>query len=300
MSLTTSAPSESVAPPQDAAPVPVGWSFLRSRRWLGYSALLVAFSLACAWFGNWQFDRRDEAQAEIARIDLNYDAAPVPLGDALTDRAGFDEDRLKWRTVEVVGEYVGDPVLARNRPGNGSVGSDLIQALELPDGSVFFVDRGWIPVSGTDDAPETLPTPAAGEVTVLARLRASEPGIAGREASGSSVPSIDVPLLAGLTGVGDRAYLGAYGQLVAETPAGETGVLAVRPERDEGPHLSYALQWYVFILIAIIGVGYAARQEYRALNPESDSVRREDRRREARSRRRGPSDAEEEDALLDG
>ena len=39
-----------------------GWSFLRSRRWLGYFALFIVFSIACVWLGNWQFERRAEAR----------------------------------------------------------------------------------------------------------------------------------------------------------------------------------------------------------------------------------------------
>ncbi|XPP25851.1 MAG: SURF1 family protein [Leucobacter sp.] len=277
----------------------IGWRFLASRRWLGYCALLVIFSIACVWLGNWQFERRAQARAEIARIDANYDAPAIALQDAMPDPAVFDENALKWQTVEASGVYVGEPVLARNRPGAEGVGSNIVQALKLSDGRVFFVDRGWVQIAGTDEATAALlPAAPSGEVTVLARLRGSEPEIAGRTASGGSVPSINLPMLSQLLGV--EAYTGAYGQLVSEDPAGETGALAARPERDEGPHLSYALQWYVFILIALLGVAHAARQEHRSLNSDDPSVLRDEERRADRRRQRGPSDAEEEDALLDG
>lgn len=283
---------------------PVGWSFLRSRHWLGYFSLLLVFSIACVWLGNWQFERRAEARAEIERIDRNYDAPAMSLEEAVPERAVFDEGLRKWQTIRITGEYTGETFLARNRPAADGVGSNMIDGLRLDDGSVVFIDRGWVPVSGTDAVPGDLPAAPGGEVEVEARLRASEPSIPGKDAVGQSVPSIDVPLIADISGLDpQQVYLGVYGQLVSERPAGETGVLAERPERDEGPHLSYALQWYVFILIAAIGVAYAARQEYRSLNAGDDSehgeaVRREDRRRAERKRRRGPSDAEEEDALL--
>lgn len=283
----------------DAPAQALGWRFLVSRRWLGYTALLVIFSIICVWLGNWQFERRAQAQAEIARIDANYDAPALPLAEAMPDPAAFDEDALKWQTVEATGTYIGEPILARNRPGPKGVGSNLVQQLRLPGGKVFFVDRGWVPVAGTDDATaERLPAAPVGEVTVRARLRGSEPEIAGRTASGGSVPSIHLPGIAEMLGV--DAYTGAYGQLVSESPAGESGALVGRPERDEGPHLSYALQWYVFILIALLGVAYAARQEYRALNADDPAVVQDAARREARRRQRGASDSEEEDALLDG
>lgn len=277
-----------------------GWSFLRSRRWLGYFALLLIFTIVCVWLGNWQFERRAEARAEIARIDANYDAAPLALSETMTDPARFDVDDHKWQTVELHGSYVGDTYLARNRPGPNGVGSNLIQAFQNEDGSVLFIDRGWVPVSGTDELPAGLPSAPSGDVSVQARLRASEPMISGRTSAGHSVASINSAELARLSEIAGTVYTGAFGQLVSEEPSGETGVLATRPARDEGPHLSYALQWYVFILIAGIGVAYGARQEYRGLNAGDDSVKREDERRAERKRRRGPNDADIEDALLEG
>ncbi|WP_416446859.1 SURF1 family protein [Leucobacter sp. HNU] len=277
----------------------IGWSFLRSRRWLGYFALFVIFAVACVLLGNWQFERRAEARAEINRLDANYYAAAVPIDEIVTDPARFDEDRMKWHPVLLRGEYVGDTYLARNRPGEGRVGSDLIQAFKLDDGRIFFIDRGWVPVDGNQAVPKDLPRGPEGEIEVRARLRASEPAIAGRTSTGHTVASIDVPELIDLAGVTGEVYSASYGQLISETPSAKTGALPPKPERDEGPHLSYALQWYVFILIALIGVGYAARQEYRTLNAGGETVRRQDERSARRKQRRGPSDADEEDAMLD-
>jgi len=278
----------------------VGWGFLHSYRWVGYFVMLLVFALGCVLLSHWQFSRLDEKRAEVARIDRNYDAAPVALDAAVPDRKSFDENAWKWHPVELHGEYLSTPLLARNRPGPEGVGSDLIQGFRLDDGGVIFIDRGWVPVAGTDEVPADLPFAAGGESTVLARLRGSEQKIGGATASNGTVPSINAPMLAGLIGAEDTAYLGVYGQLISEQPAAETGMLPAPPERDEGPHLSYALQWAVFILIAGIGVGYAARQEFRNLNSGDPKLEAEDRRKAERKRRRGPSDAEIEDALLDG
>ncbi|WP_133616688.1 SURF1 family cytochrome oxidase biogenesis protein [Leucobacter luti] len=283
---------------------PVGWSFLRSGRWFGYFTMLLIFSIACVLLGNWQFDRRAEARAEIDRLDANYGSAAAPLTEELPTLDAFDEATQKWRTIWASGEYIGDPFLARNRPGPEGVGSDLIQALRTTDGHVFFIDRGWVPVDGgSADRGEVgladLPQAPSGQVRVEARLRASEPVVSGRTSSGITVASIEVPELAELTGTSGQAYTAAYGMLVSEDPAGEHGVLPREPERDEGPHLSYALQWYVFIIIAGIGVVVAARREYRSLNADSQLVRDQDRRAAARRTKRGPTDADVEDALYD-
>lgn len=298
----TTAPPETVHAPEREPERgdPVGWSFLRSRRWIGYYAMLLVFAVACVLLADWQFDRRAEARAEIARIDANYGAPAVPLGDELPTLDSYDDGVQKWRTVEVTGEYLGDTFLARNRPGPEGVGVALIQPLLTESGDVFFVDRGWAPVGADGTTPDQIPVPAEGEVTVEARLRASEPEVPGRSTVGQTVGSIDLPELAQLADAEDSSYIAAYGMLVAEAPAGDHGVLPAPPERDEGPHLSYALQWYVFIVIAVSGVVYAARQEYRNLNAGSSEVDRQDRRREERRRRRGPTDADEEDAILDG
>lgn len=280
-----------------------GWSFLRSRRWFGYYAIFIIFAVACTLFGNWQFDRRAEARAEIDRIDANYDQVPVPIGDVIGSLDEFDVDRHKWLPVTVTGEYIGDTYLVRGRPGPGGVGTLLINALSTPDG-VLFVDRGWIPVTAGEVSSgevnlDELPEPPRGQVNAEVRLRGSEPAIPGRVADGRTIGSIEAEGLAELTGFQGEAYTGVYGELIVESPAAERGEIPQRPERDEGPHLSYALQWYVFIVIAGFGLVYAARREFRTLNSDSEAVHAQDQRRAARNRRRGPSDADEEDAWID-
>lgn len=276
----------------------VGWRFLLSKRWLGYFTLLLIFSIACALLGNWQFMRRAEAQAEIARIDANYGAEPVAVQTVIGVGDQFVEDEMKWLPVTIQGEYFGEPYLARNRPGQGGVGSNIIQSFQLNDGTVIFIDRGWVRATAENYSPNTLPDPPNGATTVIARLRESEPEIVGRSSAGNTVATINVPELAALTDTTDHAILAAYGQLVSESPSTETGILAAKPVRDEGPHLSYALQWYVFILIALVGVMYAARLEYRGLNSGSAVVEKQNTQRAARQSRKGLTDADEEDALL--
>lgn len=276
----------------------VGWKFLLSRRWLGYWALLLVFAVICAVLGNWQFARRAEAQAEIARIDANYDATPVAMSEVLHTRTEFDEAADKWTPIEIVGTYLKDEqLLVRNRPNSSQVGYEILSPLKLDSGDVFIVNRGWISAPDADSATAQIPDVPSGVVSVIARLKAGEPTISGRIAEDNTVGTINLEQIESI--IEAPAYTGAYGLLVEEDPAAQHGKLSDRPERDEGPHLSYALQWYVFILIACIGVIYAARQEYRTLNPENDRSRAEDDRATRRRARKGLTDAEDEDAFLD-
>ena len=73
---------------------------------------------------------------------------------------------------------------------------------------------------------------------------------------------------------------------------------ATRPYPDEGPHLSYAFQWFVFALLGFIGLGFAVRQEYRAVNADAPQERERAAARAAKAARRQRSDAEIEDELL--
>ncbi|MFF2274031.1 SURF1 family protein [Agromyces sp. NPDC058136] len=274
------------------------WRFLLTPRWAGYLALTIVFAIACSALGTWQLNRRAEALAEVARIDANYDAAPVPLDEALPDPAGFDVDQ-RWQVVAISGEYLpAEEVVVRNRPMGGSTGFQVITPFQLDDGTVFMVDRGWI-AQNSDGRPSEIPAPPEGEVEVTARLKAGEGRIEGRTSTGIEFATIDLDELA--ERVGEPSYTGAYGILVQSgDDAAEPPLAAPRPERDEGPHLSYALQWYVFALLAFIGLGWAANQERKTLaeaSGQSEVSPRAPKRPKPQSK--GGEDADYEDRVLD-
>lgn len=277
-----------------------GWRFAFTRRWVGYLALTVAVAIVCSLLGVWQFARRAEARAEIDRIDANYDAVPSALDDVLRKLDGFDKSQ-KWTPVLLEGRYLtGDQLLVRNRPFNGQPGFAVITPLQLEDGRVFIVDRGWVPTGDKQDAPDRVPSAPSGPVTVIARLKAGEPAIAGRStvAGSGQIQTINLPSIADLLDA--PTFTGAYGMVVSESPAvAQMPVSAARPIRDEGPHLSYALQWYVFALLAFVALGWALRQEYRFVNAD-DPDEQERALERARTRAaRAPSDSDVEDAILD-
>lgn len=273
------------------------WSFLRSRRWAGYLALVVVFAIACCALGSWQLNRRSEALAEVARIDANYDAQPVPVAEALPDPSGFDIDQ-RWQVVELAGTYLADEeVVVRNRPFGGSSGFEVITPFRVDDGTVFMVDRGWI-AQASDGRPSEIAAPPMGHVEITARLKAGEGRIAGRTSTGVEFATIDLPELA--ERVGESAYTGAYGVLVqSASDAAEPPLAAPRPVRDEGPHLSYALQWFVFAIMAFIGLGWAANQERKAVVVASEGQMSAKPAREPRKPPRERRDADVEDEVLD-
>jgi cytochrome oxidase assembly protein ShyY1 len=279
------------------------WRFLLSRQWAGYLALTVIFAVVCCALGTWQLNRRAEALAEVARIDANYDADPVPVAEALPDPAEFDVDQ-RWQVVALSGEYlVDEEVVVRNRPFEGSSGFEVITPFRLDDGTVFMVDRGWI-AQNSQGRPSEAASPPSGRVEVTARLKAGEDRIAGRTSTGVELATIDLTELA--ERVGEPAYTAAYGVLVQSgADVDEPPLAAARPIRDEGPHLSYALQWYVFALLGFIGLAWAANQERKGRAEASTAGvpttagPREPKRPKREKREKRDEDADVEDGILD-
>ncbi|WP_198169872.1 SURF1 family protein [Agromyces laixinhei] len=274
------------------------WRFLLHRRWAGYLLLTIVFAIVCSALGSWQFNRRTEALAEVARIDANYDAPAVPVAEALPEPDAFDIDQ-RWQVVALSGEYLpSEEVVVRNRPFGGTTGFQVITPFRLDDGSVFMVDRGWI-AQNSEGRPSEVPPPPGGQVEVEARLKAGEGRIDGRTSTGNEFATIDLEELS--ERVGDPSYTAAYGVLVQSgADAGEPPLAAARPERDEGPHLSYALQWYVFAMMGFIGLAWAANQERKALAETSGSTDAATRAARKRKPKRRDADADLEDGVLDG
>ena len=275
-----------------------GWRFVFSRRWLGYVAVAVVFALACVALANWQLARREEARAAIERVERNWDAAPTSIDVVLGPQNAWDEEAT-WTPVALSGEYlIDEQLLVRGRPNAGRPGFEVLVPFELADGRIVIVDRGWVPAGNEQDAPDAVPAAPSGPVEVVVRLKGGEPVIAGRSAPEGQVATIHLPAIADM--VDGEVVTGAYGLLESEDPAPATRPIAYdRPVADEGPHLSYAFQWFVFALMGLVGLGWAIRQEYRHRNEDDPAEQARAAKRASRAAAKSPSDAEIEDALLD-
>jgi cytochrome oxidase assembly protein ShyY1 len=210
----------------------------------------------------------------------------------------FEIDQ-KWTPVTVTGTYLSDEeLLVRNRPYNGGPGFEVLTPLRLENGDIFIVDRGWLPTGRDQDSPDEIPAAPTGLVTVEARLKPGEPTLRGRSAPEGQIATIQLDDIQ--KALDQPTYTGAYGLMVTEDPApAERPVAAAKPARDEGPHLSYAFQWFVFAVFGFLGLGYALRQEYRLVNEDDpDEMERAEARR-VKDAARTRTDAEVEDALID-
>lgn len=260
------------------------WRLAVTKRWIGIFGFTVAFAIACVALGQWQFDRRTQAQAAISLLNENYDVPATPLDDVVTDVSEYDSSE-KWRMVHIEGQYEGDVIYVRTRSGATGIGFEQLATLTRDDGTAFVVNRGWVPSNGDNSAPAETPVLPTGPVFVTARLIPSEQLIVGRDAPDGQIATIHLPSIDDKTA--SDVFLGWYGRVDTESPEAPTGSAWTKPVLDEGPHLSYALQWYVFALMGFYGYGWALRKEARGDVPVERATRRRD------------SDEDIEDAALD-
>ncbi|MBX6386269.1 MAG: SURF1 family protein [Microbispora sp.] len=245
------------------------YRFLLTRRWIGLHLLVLALIPAFLFLGRWQWGRFEERSAQSARITANLAASPVPL-DRLDRPGGSVPERDMYRLVTVTGRY--DPaheLAVRRRTLNSRVGFYVITPLVTPQGAVL-VNRGWVPAGATADTPPQVPAPPAGEVTVTGRLRPAETedntGIRNRPGlPAGQILLIDTPAIAkGLP----YAVYGGFVELTAQQPqAGDAPEPLPPPDVGGGGglNLAYAVQWWLFIGIAVGGWVLLARREARDL-----------------------------------
>jgi len=234
-----------------------------SRRWLTALAIAAVFALACVFLGRWQWHRHEDKAARAQRIESHYFASPVPLSKVMPRPDANLPRAQEWTLVTATGRYAAQHVmLVRNRPNNGVFGYEVMVPLELADGTSLLVDRGWIPNGPTAAQPSRTPATPAGDITVTGWLRLGEPSL-GRQMSNGQLASINLAEARAQTGT---SLYGAY--LIRRSEAGPPGEhiehpqLLARPDTGQGPHLAYALQWWLAAPVGFVLVFVGARREH--------------------------------------
>lgn len=223
---------------------------LRTRRWIGFTALVVGAIIGFGLLSMWQWHRADERRIERVALQSSLEASPVPIDDLLP--LGPDD---AWRTVAAVGRYSAeDQVLVRKRPLDGRNGFWVMTRLDTAAGPVW-VNRGWLAATGDALATPPIPAPPTGEVTVTGYVRALEPDI---DATGLPAGQVASPSASALP-----AAEGGFVQVASSTPAERALVPVPVPTIDEGRNISYAIQWLIFATVAIAGWFVFLRREAR-------------------------------------
>ncbi|MEQ1873441.1 MAG: SURF1 family protein [Ilumatobacteraceae bacterium] len=234
------------------------YSFLVRPKWIGFHLLCIGAIVVMINLAFWQLRRLDERQALNDRVAAQTTAAPVPLAEVSL----ADPDAAEYRQVEVTGTYVGAQYEVVNLSQGNTSGSDPVNALQLADGSLVLVNRGFLAFENE------LAPPPSGEVRVVGRLRASQSGGTDQRDDDDTpdvveIRRIDVPAIAAQF---DEPVAPMYIEMLTSLPADSTALLPVPlPSSSNGPHLSYAIQWFIFSVSVVIGWVFAVRKTARKL-----------------------------------
>jgi cytochrome oxidase assembly protein ShyY1 len=248
--------------------------FLLRPGWIALVFAVIVFAGACFWIlSPWQFGRNSERSAQNSEITYAVDDSAVPLRQLLpvgTEPTAAND----WREVTMSGTYLpADETVARLRQVNDEAAYEILTPFRLDDGRIMLVDRGW--VSPSNGQVPGYPSAPTRHVTLTARMHPEEsnphrPPLT--EQGHREVYSVNTTVVSNLTGLTvDPGYF----TLVDGQP-GVLGVLPL-PQVDSGPFLSYALQWIVFGVMALGGLGYFTWREIQpggALTPEGRARRR--------------------------
>ena len=220
----------------------------------------IAVAAACVALGLWQLRRLDERRAANAAV------VDARSGPAVTVRSADDVSALApYRRVVARGTYdVQGEVIVYGRALEGRPGHHVVTPLVLEDGSAVLVIRGWVPFE-MDSAPVQAAAPSFLDVTVEGFLVPAEPTESPPPDTRGVVRTLDPDAIAEPLPY-DVAPLAL--QLEAQRPPrSATPVPVGPPELSEGPHLSYAIQWFSFAAIALVGAAVLLRRDRRAATP---------------------------------
>ena len=234
---------------------------LLTPRWVAAALFIAVLASVFVGLGRWQLTRHDERILENEVRTARLAAEPVEVG-ALLAAVGDDVDSLEYRRAVAAGVFrPSQEVLLRSRVRDGVAGYEVVTPFELESGTVVMVDRGWVPLSFDQVPLEEAPPPSGSvELTGLLRLGETRGALQPEDSEGPILSRVDLERLAGMV---DGSLAPVWMQVVDESD--ETFPLAAEEPvfDDNGPHLSYAFQWFSFALIAVVGFAFLARRRIR-------------------------------------
>lgn len=240
-------------------------SRLLSRNWLFKHLFALVILGMFIYLGFWQLNRLEERRAYNAATRAALDQPPITLTGA-----PVDAEALHFHKVRVSGDFDhAASVVLRNQRREGQDGVHLLTPLRIVGSDqAVMIDRGWLP-AGLRTPADLAPFAGASTVTVegLAFRTQSRPDalLAPMDLPLPGATRIDAWMRVDIEKMQQQiAYplLPLYVQQAADPAAPATAPPYPQGvSLDEGPHLSYAIQWFTFAGLLLIVYAALLRQE---------------------------------------
>ena len=230
------------------------------RRLLVPGAITAVMLAVLIGLGVWQLERLQWKRGVLAQLDAADAATPVPLP--------FDPHPMQ--KVRVTGRWLPDLLAwygaeVRDTSEGSVMGSQVLMPLQMDNGTIVLVDRGWVPTT----RKVQIPSPS-GAVTITGWLRASEQ-------QGLFSPP-DAPLVQRFYTMNPGKIGAALGiapvlpfvvMQLAQGPVDGYPIPQMRLPRPPNNHLGYAFTWFGLAL-GLLGVfgAYARRVVHPVPEPE--------------------------------
>ncbi|MEU3713939.1 SURF1 family cytochrome oxidase biogenesis protein [Streptomyces catenulae] len=244
------------------------YRFLLSRQWVILTLVGLVLIPVMVKLGFWQLHRHEHRVAQNQLIDRSLHTKPVPVTELTSPGRPLPRADM-WRPVTATGTYdTAHEVVVRQRTAadESTIGYYVLTPLDLDHGRTVLVNRGWIPAGNDLTKFPDVPAAPRGTVTVTGRMMADETtegsGIKDRQ----GLPDRQVMLInsAQQTKLLHRPVLAGYIEQTAPQPAHHTPELVPEPDHDSiGPHMAYAVQWWLFAAAVPVGWIVLVRRERR-------------------------------------
>jgi surfeit locus 1 family protein len=222
-----------------------------------FVVIAIVAAVVCVRLGIWQLHRLDERKARNAVVASHLNAPPIDAREIPRDTT-----EARFRRVRVTGipDFEHELIHA-SRTRRGSPGVNLFTPVRIPGSdTAILVNRGWV------YSPD-------GSTIDLVRWREHDPSFVGYAvefpptggAAFRDRPSIIARLSYDVVSKAvpypvSPTYVIALAEGNDTTSAANRIARLPGPALDDGPHFSYAIQWFGFATVALVGAAIVVKQ----------------------------------------
>ena len=198
--------------------------------------------------GVWQASRASEKLQLQEMIDARAANAPVDLKSVLSDL----ENNIFARVI-ASGYYLSQhEILIDNQVHKGQAGYHLVSPLQLDNGAVILVDRGWIPTGRDRNVLPSIDTPKSRvELKGTLALPKSKPALVldNSEQQASKLwPYLDLEKYQEHSGLAVLPFI----MLLSDQSQDKTIRDWPKYDAKAGMHIGYSIQWFAFAVIVLV------------------------------------------------